>query len=59
MILEYSWLIFMDVLCDRSISILLLVHNFYYGYSIAQNALTFQYKSGLLSFENKYKNQEI
>ncbi len=57
--LEYSGQIFMDVLCDSSISILLLIHNFYYVYIIAQNALTFQRRSNLLSSENKYKNQEI
>ena len=49
----------MDVLCDRSISILLLIDSFYYVYIIAQNALDFQRGSDLLSYENKYKNQEI
>ena len=49
----------MDVLCDSSISILLLIDSFYYVYIIAQNALAFQRISDLLSFENKYKNQEI
>ena len=49
----------MDVLCDSSISILLLVHRFYYIYIIAQNALDFQRRSDPLSSENKYKNQEI
>ena len=59
MMLEYSGQIFMDVLCDSSISILLLIDSFYYAYIIAQNALAFQRRSDLLSSENKYKNQEI
>ena len=59
MILEYSGQTFMDVLCDSSISILLLIDSFYYVYIIAQNALDFQRGSDLLSYENKYKNQEI
>ena len=49
----------MDVLCDSSISILLLIHNFYYVYIIAQNALAFQRRPDLLTSENKYKDQEI
>ena len=59
MILEYTGQIFMDVLCDSSISILLLIDSFYYAHIIAQNALAFQRRSDLLSSENKYKNQEI
>ena len=54
--LEYSGQIFMDVLCDSSITILLLIDSFYYVYIIAQNALVFQRRSDLFSSENKYKN---
>ena len=49
----------MDVLCDSSISILLLIDSFYYIYIIAQNALAFQHRADLISSENKYNNQEI
>ena len=49
----------MDVLCDNSITILLLIDSFYYVYITAQNALAFQRRSDLFSSENKYKNQEI
>ncbi len=49
----------MDVLCDSSISILLLIDSFYYVYIIAQNALAFQRRSDLLSSENTYNNPEI
>ena len=45
----------MDVLCDSSISILLLIDSFYYVYIIAQNALVFQRRSNLLSSENNLR----